>query len=362
MYFLILLSCSLIIINATAPIRVEVPTSHSDKNRALYKGIANSKGTIVWRDSTPLSREAKFKQIKFGESLFNSHCANCHSKNLMDKLTGPALWGMHKKTSYSWFKYFTLNSQAMIAAIDKRAIANWNEYKPTMMPNYPVVDSIIDIDKDISAIWAWIADKSDKIPSPVSALSQKDKIAPYELDSIFFRKAQNDYAALLASSSRIDQFSDDDFSTDTIFNQQLKMLDSISTYIGKIKNWNWYNNDELKNSNFNNVEFNISLTSLEVDFNNSTSTFNTYIVFEEGKSLISVCISDTFTLVLDCETLAIKTKLPIGQKAYILSFGFINDKFYAAKKNFVISEKNIFEISYKPSSEAEIKTIIDRLR
>ena len=77
--------------------------------------------------------------IEVGKTLFVGQCAACHAKNMKDKLTGPPLanalanWGGDKARIYKWIR----NSQATIASGDPRAVAIWNEYKPTIMTNFP---------------------------------------------------------------------------------------------------------------------------------------------------------------------------------------------------------------------------------
>ena len=90
---------------------------------------------------------------KVGKTLFITNCAQCHAKNMKDKLTGPPLgkaienWGGDMKGVYSWVR----NSQAMIAAGNARAVAVWNEYKPTQMNAFPTLK-----DEDIDNIFAYV--------------------------------------------------------------------------------------------------------------------------------------------------------------------------------------------------------------
>ena len=86
--------------------------------------------------------------LKEGQDLFKANCASCHNKNMKDKLTGPPLgktaetWGAYpKKDLYNWIR----NSQKMIASGHPRATEIWNEYKPTVMTNFPnLTDAQID--------------------------------------------------------------------------------------------------------------------------------------------------------------------------------------------------------------------------
>ncbi len=89
-----------------------------------------------------------------GKELFTANCASCHNKNMKDKLTGPALGGAQgrwadDKSLYAWIR----NSQALIAAGNPRAVALWNEWKPTLMNNFTSLK-----DDDIASILIYVED------------------------------------------------------------------------------------------------------------------------------------------------------------------------------------------------------------
>ncbi len=91
--------------------------------------------------------------IEVGKTLFVGNCAACHAKNMKDKLTGPPLanalanWGGDKARIYKWIR----NSSATIASGDPRAVAVWNEYKPTVMTSFPNLK-----DEEIESILLYI--------------------------------------------------------------------------------------------------------------------------------------------------------------------------------------------------------------
>ena len=101
------------------------------------------------------SASAFAADAKEGKTLFINNCAQCHAKSMKDKLTGPPLakavenWGGEMPRLYNWIR----NSQAMIAAGDARAVAVWNEYKPTQMNAFPTLKN-----EDIDNIFAYVDD------------------------------------------------------------------------------------------------------------------------------------------------------------------------------------------------------------
>jgi mono/diheme cytochrome c family protein len=75
-----------------------------------------------------------------GKTLFRNYCATCHATNMRSNLTGPALGGTEERWAdypredlYAWIR----NSQAMINAGHPRAVALWNEWRPTVMNAFP---------------------------------------------------------------------------------------------------------------------------------------------------------------------------------------------------------------------------------
>ena len=85
---------------------------------------------------------------------------------MKDNLTGPALGGVEerwadypKEELYAWVR----NSQAMIADGHPRAVELWNEWKPTVMNNFPALT-----DQQIDNILAYVDDVYTAVPLAVT--------------------------------------------------------------------------------------------------------------------------------------------------------------------------------------------------
>ncbi|MCB0518196.1 MAG: c-type cytochrome [Lewinellaceae bacterium] len=121
----------------------------------IYKRLAGSYLLILFATLLSISTFAQdAPDIESGKTLFKNNCASCHNKNMKDKLTGPALGGVQERWSgypeadlHSWIR----NSQALIAAGHPRATELWNEWKPTVMNNFPNLT-----DAEINNILAYI--------------------------------------------------------------------------------------------------------------------------------------------------------------------------------------------------------------
>ena len=103
---------------------------------------------------TTVLGQDNLEAIQAGESLFKVQCAQCHNRNMVDNLTGPALGGVQERWAeypeedlYRWIR----NSQAMIAEGHPRAVEVWNEWKPTVMNNFTNLT-----DEEISNLLVYI--------------------------------------------------------------------------------------------------------------------------------------------------------------------------------------------------------------
>jgi len=73
--------------------------------------------------------------IDEGKSIFSTRCAACHNVNA--KLVGPALAGVDQRRNIEWIISFVHSSQSMLKKKDEAAIALFNEFNKTQMPDHP---------------------------------------------------------------------------------------------------------------------------------------------------------------------------------------------------------------------------------
>lgn len=93
-----------------------------------------------------------------GEILFKTNCANCHARNMVSYLTGPALAGVQERWAdypeedlHAWIR----NSQQLIAEGHPRAVELWGTYQNTVMNSFPNLT-----DEEIQYILDYISAKS----------------------------------------------------------------------------------------------------------------------------------------------------------------------------------------------------------
>jgi mono/diheme cytochrome c family protein len=110
----------------------------------------------LWKNPQPLLESPESKRIALGQQLYKKECATCHSENLRNDMTGPALGNVHLFRTEKWLLDFTLNSSQMIRDLDSVAICLWHQWKPMAMTSFEGVLSA----KEISDIYFFIENES----------------------------------------------------------------------------------------------------------------------------------------------------------------------------------------------------------
>lgn len=82
-----------------------------------------------------------FSQSK-GEMIFKNTCQACHSIG-KGRLVGPDLMNVQERRSESWLLKFIKSSQSMVNSGDAEAVAIFNEYNKTIMPDQNLSDTEI---------------------------------------------------------------------------------------------------------------------------------------------------------------------------------------------------------------------------
>jgi protein SCO1 len=115
------------------------PTGQWMRNSAVDNPqfLADTMGTFLgWRKTGPQKSYAEAKAISMGkgEFLFQSRCSVCHSIGDGDKM-GPDLLGVTSRRERSWLVRYVVAPDRMLAERDPVAVALFEKYKGTRMPN-----------------------------------------------------------------------------------------------------------------------------------------------------------------------------------------------------------------------------------
>ncbi len=122
--------------------------------------------------------------VEEGKSLFMANCASCHSRDMKTNLTGPALGGVEERWSaypredlYKWIRA----SQAMVQSGHPRAVELWNQWKPTLMNNFPGLT-----DEQIESILLYVNDVVNKASTASAPGQPGQTVAGKKDDSSFW--------------------------------------------------------------------------------------------------------------------------------------------------------------------------------
>lgn len=98
--------------------------------------------------------EAQAQQID-GKAIFEANCKACHS--ITEDVVGPALKDVDKRHEQKWINSFVKNSQKMVQAGDKNAVALFEKFNKVPMPSFEGALK----DEDIEAVVAYIKTESE---------------------------------------------------------------------------------------------------------------------------------------------------------------------------------------------------------
>ncbi|MDX5437546.1 MAG: c-type cytochrome [Pontibacter sp.] len=91
-----------------------------------------------------------------GKAIFEGNCQACHSIDA--DVVGPALKDVHKRRGDEWLVKFIKNSQELVQAGDKDAVAVYEKFNKVPMPAFGSSLS----DEDVANVIAYIKAESDK--------------------------------------------------------------------------------------------------------------------------------------------------------------------------------------------------------
>lgn len=116
---------------------------------------------------------ASFTIAQDGATLFKNNCGMCHK--LGARLVGPDLTNVTQRRSKEWIHKFVKSSQALVKSGDKDAVAIFNEFNQTVMPDQNLSDAQID------EIIKYIEENSAKVSTTTESSPEPQKPAAPEI-------------------------------------------------------------------------------------------------------------------------------------------------------------------------------------
>ncbi|MFD2244943.1 c-type cytochrome [Pontibacter ruber] len=126
-------------------------------NKFRKGGLALAAGLLLMGTTAVQAQDAVE-----GKKIFEGNCTACHS--LDADVVGPALKDAHKRRGEEWLVKFIKNSQELVKAGDKDAVALFEKFNKVPMPAFSGSLS----DDDIKNVIAYIKEASEK-PADVAA-------------------------------------------------------------------------------------------------------------------------------------------------------------------------------------------------
>lgn len=116
------------------------------------------------------------EKVEAGKTTFNNRCASCHAVG--KKLVGPDLKDVNQRHNEEWIVNFVRHSQQVINSGDKSAVALYEEYNKTLMPDHLDLTAT-----DIKNILSYIKEESVKVANAPTAPRVPDLYKPYKGES-----------------------------------------------------------------------------------------------------------------------------------------------------------------------------------
>lgn len=123
------------------------------------------------------------QDVEEGKLIFRSRCASCHAVDR--RLVGPALQNVYDRRENKWIVDFVHSSQTMIKKGDPDAVALFDEYNNTVMPDHKDLS-----EAQISNIIAYVKQQTEQTESKKSGTSTYTPpyVRPYENKNSFIDK------------------------------------------------------------------------------------------------------------------------------------------------------------------------------
>ncbi len=121
----------------------------------------------------------------YGEQLFQSKCAACHSIG-SGRLVGPDLKGVVERRSTSWLTQFINSSQSLIKSGDAKAVAVFDEFNGIVMPDFSfseaqIAELIGHIGGQTAGSSAVVEENTSPEPQPDEPISKEQVFKGLEL-------------------------------------------------------------------------------------------------------------------------------------------------------------------------------------
>ena len=351
-------------IRISKPVSIAIPSPFIDDSMKLFKGELNRDSNMNWIDPKPMSDNPQMKALQAGRALFINNCASCHA---IDKRgLGPDLAHIIKRSKpipfgeegyvqngYNLLYDFTKNNQAILKwSLYYRCL--YNQYNKMPMNIFPDLT-----ETDLNNLYAYIENESEvrKLPVPDNGIEKcldscllyaeakrrlKQMKSGFEGDSseeagdnINFSISRPDTSKnkrVVVTRAPMNHLADLE-NVDPVRNKPLYYQFNIETF-------GWYNIDKFLKADYGSAE-SLLLVRIKGTYN---AMLNVYLVIPSSKVVAEGNILDQ-----EKNTYGFYTKdgtiyLPQNTRAYILAMNEERDSISFAKKEFIITSAQYFDL------------------
>jgi hypothetical protein len=362
-------------VRISKPFQLAIPTVNIDDSMKLYKGELDEDSNMNWIDPKPMADNPQWKAMHAGRDLFINNCASCHAIN--KKMLGPDLAHIVKRSKpvpfgeegyvqngHNLLYDFTRNNQSVLKwSLYYRCL--YNQYNKMPMNLFPDLT-----ETELNNIYAYIENESEvkKLPVPDNGIEKcLDSCLLYAEAKMRLKQMKS---GLEGDSSRETEqnFIFNASAKDTSFNKRivvtraplnymadLEIVDPIRKkplyYQFNLDAFGWHNIEKPLEQEYGSKE---SLMLVRVNGSYSEK-LDVYLVLPSMRVVAQGTILDK-----DKNTYGFYSKdgtvsLPQNEDAVVIALQQGKDTVYFAKKDFITSNAQYFDLTLSPLKSALLK-------
>ncbi len=361
------------------PFMVAMPTNVIDDSMKLYKGALDDDSNMNWIDPRSITENPQLKALYFGKTIFNNNCASCHS--IEKKLLGPELAHIMKRSKpipfgeegyvqngHNLLYDFTRNNQAVLKwSLYYRCL--YNQYNKMPMNLFPDLT-----ETDLNNLYSYIENQSEvkKLPMPDNGIDKcLDSCLLYAEAKIRLKQMRS---GLEGDSTKegVEDFIFNVSVKDTSSNKRIVVTRSPVNYLADLEivdpirkkplyyqfnvdGFGWYNVEKKLEEDYGSKE-SLMLVRVKGSYNDK---LNVYMVIPSMKVVAQGTILD-----MEKNTYGFYSKdgtvfLPQNTNAFVLAVQELKDSVAFAKKEFITSNAQYFDLTLSKVRKSTFKQEIN---
>ena len=365
------------------PISIAIPTINIDDSMKLFKGELDDDSNMNWIDPKPMVDNPQLKAMYYGKSLFINNCASCHS--IDKRMLGPGLAHIVKRTSkpipfgeegyvqngHNLLYDFTRNNQAVLKwSLYYRCL--YNQYNKMPMNVYPDLT-----ETDLNNLYSYIENESEvrRLPVPDNGIEKcLDSCLLYSEAKIRLKQMKS---GLEGDSTKE---GDEDIiltanvkdTRDTSMNKRVVVTRSPLNYLADLEivdpirkkplyyqfnldAFGWYNVEKLLEDDYGTKE-SLLLVRVNGGYNEK---LDVYLVIPSMKVVANGTILDQEKNTYGFYSKDGTVSIPQNVNAYVIAMEEMKDSVAFAKKEFITSNAQYFDLSLSKVRKSNFKQEIN---